>query len=164
MGVRRVCSLASYWSKLHNQLLDGQWCRTFDVFFDLRLTKCLTKQSRHRLFETPSRSLWRHCNDRSPLFAHDASKQMLSVYAVLGAVSLRLMTSQFQVIVNHKEKYQSVKCVFCGVWVQNFVWNFKGHLWNFTQDFEPIHRQICILRGVKNLTSYDILELWHLKS
>ena len=25
------------------------------------------------------------------------------------------------------------------------MWNFKGHLWNFTQNFEPIHRKICIL-------------------
>ena len=34
----------------------------FDVFFDLRLKKTLSKQSRRRLFEAPSRSLWRHCN------------------------------------------------------------------------------------------------------
>ena len=33
----------------------------FDVFFDL-LNKRLSKQSSHRWFETPSRSLWRHCN------------------------------------------------------------------------------------------------------
>ena len=25
------------------------------------------------------------------------------------------------------------------------MWNFKGHLWNFTQNFEPIHRKIYIL-------------------
>ena len=36
--------------------------RSFDVFFDLRLTKRLSKQSRHRWFETPLRLLWRHCN------------------------------------------------------------------------------------------------------
>ena len=36
--------------------------RSFDVFFDLRLNKRLSKQSRHRWFETPPRSLWRHCN------------------------------------------------------------------------------------------------------
>ena len=35
---------------------------SFDVFFDLRLNKRLSKQSRHRWFETPSRSLLRHCN------------------------------------------------------------------------------------------------------
>ena len=36
--------------------------RRFDVFFDLCLTKRLSKQSRCWWFETPSRSLWRHCN------------------------------------------------------------------------------------------------------
>ena len=32
------------------------------VFFDLRLNKRLSKQSRRRWFETPLRPLWRHCN------------------------------------------------------------------------------------------------------
>ena len=35
--------------------------RSFDVFFDLRLNKRLIRPSRRRWFETPSRSLWRHC-------------------------------------------------------------------------------------------------------
>ena len=36
----------------------------FGVFFDLRLNKRLSKQSWRRWFETHSRSLWRHCNDK----------------------------------------------------------------------------------------------------
>ena len=35
--------------------------QSFDVFFDA-LNKRLSKQSRCRWFETPWRSLWRHCN------------------------------------------------------------------------------------------------------
>ena len=35
---------------------------SFDVFFDLCLNKWLSKQSWGRWFETPSRSLWRHCH------------------------------------------------------------------------------------------------------
>ena len=35
----------------------------FDVFFDLRLNKQLSKHSGGRWFETPSRALWPHCND-----------------------------------------------------------------------------------------------------
>ena len=35
--------------------------RRFDVFFDLRLNKQLSKQSRRLWFEAPSRSVWRHC-------------------------------------------------------------------------------------------------------
>ena len=37
--------------------------RSFDAFFDLCLNKQLSKQWRRRWFETPSRSLWRHCSD-----------------------------------------------------------------------------------------------------
>ena len=37
--------------------------RNFDVFFDLRLNKRSSKQSRDWWFETPSFSLWRHCHE-----------------------------------------------------------------------------------------------------
>ena len=36
--------------------------RSFDVFFDLRLNKRLSKQPWGWWFKTPSWSLWRHCN------------------------------------------------------------------------------------------------------
>ena len=36
--------------------------QSFDVFFDLHLNKRLSNPSRRQWFETPSRSLWRHCN------------------------------------------------------------------------------------------------------
>ena len=39
--------------------------RSFDIFFDLRLNKRLSKQSRCRWFETSPRSLWRQCNESS---------------------------------------------------------------------------------------------------
>ena len=44
--------------------------RSFDVLFDLRLNKQLNKWSWGWWFETPSRSLWRHCNEDifSPLY------------------------------------------------------------------------------------------------
>ena len=37
--------------------------RSFDVFFDLRLNKRLSKQSRGWWFETLYHPLWRHCNE-----------------------------------------------------------------------------------------------------
>ena len=40
--------------------------RSFYVFFDLRLNKRLSKQSWGWWFETPSWSLWRHCNAMLP--------------------------------------------------------------------------------------------------
>ena len=39
--------------------------RSFDILFDLRLNKQLSKQSWGWWFETPSRPLWRHCNTLS---------------------------------------------------------------------------------------------------
>ena len=53
-----------------NSLVTGEFppqkpaTRSFDVFFDLRLNKLLSKLSRRRWFQTASRSLWRHCTDR----------------------------------------------------------------------------------------------------
>ena len=46
----------------------SQWPVTwsFDVFFDLQLYKQLSKQSWGWWFETPSHSLWRHCNEEEP--------------------------------------------------------------------------------------------------
>ena len=43
----------------------AQWpvTRNFDILFDLRLNKRLSKQSWGWWFETLSRPLWRHCND-----------------------------------------------------------------------------------------------------
>ena len=43
--------------------------RSFDVFFDLRPNKRLSKQSWGWWFETLSRSLWRHCNELSTQYS-----------------------------------------------------------------------------------------------
>ena len=47
--------------------------RCFDVFFDLCLNKRLSKQSWGWWFETPSRSLWRHCNVLSPFCTYSVN-------------------------------------------------------------------------------------------
>ena len=39
--------------------------RSFDVFFDLRVDQQWSNQWGRQWFETPSRSLWRHCSDLS---------------------------------------------------------------------------------------------------
>ena len=58
-----------YWTFVRgNSPLTGEFpsqrpvTRSFDVFFDLHLNKRLSKQSRCRWFETPSRLLFRQCN------------------------------------------------------------------------------------------------------
>ena len=48
----------------------GQWRGAFDVFFNLRLNKRLSKQSRGWLFETLSCPLWRHCNGSVAISNH----------------------------------------------------------------------------------------------
>ena len=55
-----------------NSLVTGEFfsqrpvMRSFDVFFDQCLNQRLSKQSRRWWFETPSCSLWCHCNDNDP--------------------------------------------------------------------------------------------------
>ena len=49
--------------------------RSFDVLFDLRLNKRLSKQSLGWWFETLSRPLWRHCN-----IIHNMSRNVVIFY------------------------------------------------------------------------------------
>ena len=44
--------------------------RSFGVFLDQRLNKRLSKQSRRRWFETPSRSIWRQCKEHTSYITH----------------------------------------------------------------------------------------------
>ena len=57
--------------------------RSFDVFFDMRLNKRLSKESWGWWFETPSCSLWRQCNVES--WAHKPFK--ISVLTHWGRVT-----------------------------------------------------------------------------
>ena len=53
--------------------------RSFDVFFDLRPNKRLSKQSWDWWFETPSWSLWRQCNEMSQVKRNSSSLTCLSI-------------------------------------------------------------------------------------
>ena len=53
--------------------------RSYDVFFDLRLNKPLSKQPWGWWFETSSWSLWRQCND----FTHIGISQMFTICSVI---------------------------------------------------------------------------------
>ena len=50
--------------------------RSFDVFFDLRLNKRLSKISWGWWFETPSHPLWRHCNGFSVQMSNNAKNRL----------------------------------------------------------------------------------------
>ena len=63
--------------------------RTFDVFFDLRLNKRLSKQPRGWWFETQSWSLWRHCNVTMRPGKHNRGPVMLvTIYGWLTRCSI----------------------------------------------------------------------------
>ena len=68
------------------------------------------------------------------------------------------VTKVYEVKMQRYRKPQT-KTLFCDVWVQNFVRNFKGALWNFTQNLKLMHRKIFFLRGLKSLTIYYILDI-----
>ena len=61
--------------------------RSFAIFLDLHLNKRLSKQSWCWWFETPSRSLWRHCNATRYLQLH-----FLAHYLYLDFNSLKFIT------------------------------------------------------------------------
>ena len=65
----------------------------FDVFFDMRLNKQLGKQSWGWWFQTPLRSLWRHCkNDIILDFYIDGLVQECSISSALAMGSLQSCT------------------------------------------------------------------------
>ena len=67
--------------------------RSFDVFFDLRLNKRLSKQSWGWWFETLSSPLWRHCNELSETqkacFLHTVANKNASPLRKLTRLSMR---------------------------------------------------------------------------
>ena len=44
-----------------------------------------------------------------------------------------------------------IKDLSFNVWVRYFVWNFKGTLWNSTQNISPIHWKIWLLYNIEIL-------------
>ena len=54
--------------------------RSFDVFFDLRPNKRLSKQRWGRWFETPSSPVWRHCNVMISLCQSETVSEKNTIY------------------------------------------------------------------------------------
>ena len=65
------------------------------------------------------------------------------------------MTSQFKYIVNNTQKYKSVKCIFCSVWVENFIWNFKGGI-------SDISHKILNSNTAKYFATCPMFDEWYL--
>ena len=81
--------------------------QSFDIFFSVRLNKRLSRPSRFWLFQTPSRSLWRHCNcipKHTPIGKLLISVTVLyrpNLLTFLWVISLELHGAIIWYIVNH---------------------------------------------------------------
>ena len=110
--------------------------RSFDVFFDLRLNKQWTKQSRRRSFETSLGSVWRHCNGKCFLQKSNilTGRNMLKITDDLHPVNSGRWTFREQ---NKWQIWAPVHyhwkgCVFITSckWPkpQNWMWKYLTHL------------------------------------
>ena len=80
--------------------------RSFDVFFDLRLNKWLSKQPRGWWFEMLSWSLWRHCNDNGNPHTWIDSLYIETSPRSYGVFMLKIMDSVL------KTKKRNIKTTF----------------------------------------------------
>ena len=89
--------------------------RNFDVFFDLRLNKRLSKQSSGWLYETPSRSLWRHCNDNITIHSQDfvVTFMVLNTCAVHWYCIIIVIMQRTGVTTSHTEMKRSWRWLPC---------------------------------------------------
>ena len=106
--------------------------RSFDVFFDLRPNEQLSKQSWGWWFETPSHSLWRHCNAvvHAMLYSitHRISRRFSSNVLFLSCLPRRFIQPRKI----HPLQYMNIPT----------LWNFVWALWLFYA-FD-IHRNIIV--------------------
>ena len=88
--------------------------RSFDVFFDLRLNERLSKQSWGWWFETPLRSLWRHCNG----FDNHRTAKTLTTVSESELVNFRAIECEDKASDTFVNKCPG--CSYVRVWL---VWN-----------------------------------------
>ena len=100
--------------------------QSFDVFFDLRMNKRLSKQSRRRWFDTPSRSLRRHYNQmviwcRTELLPtlggilHSSDPQISHLY-------LGVNTCQFSFILFESDVRHFIRIILTFHWKRRLAW------------------------------------------
>ena len=95
--------------------------QSFDVFFDLRLNKQLSKHSWGWWFETPSRPLWRHINVRKC----QNVVRMLSCHQR----SLIMHCHQGPVSISEKTSFRKISL---SLEAARFVFRIVRSLWNLT--------------------------------
>ena len=114
--------------------------RSFDVFFHLRLNKRLSKQPWGWWFETPSWSLWRHCNDILPLIGDGNSGEVCWNNIIYVHFTLKFHpTPRFPEVIfsfQYNKFYSVVQHIIC-VFEQN---DFSARNWPDNKNTDFIHR------------------------
>ena len=100
--------------------------RSFDVFFDLRLNKRLSKQSWGWWFETPSHPLWRHCNGKS-----NAGMRIIITFNISNS-------SSFPPIVSRRDQLRGVNKMADRQFADNFFKRILLTVWYIDSDFTPV--------------------------
>ena len=91
--------------------------RSFAVFFDLRLNKRLSK-SRHRWFETPSPSFWRHCNESREGVGRGMSPSSTSIFAFVWIISFYI---HYSFMLNLTHSMNENRVGGWGVWRDDMI-------------------------------------------
>ena len=123
--------------------------RSFDVFFDLRLNKRLSKQSWGWRFETLSHPLWRHFNVLSGMVS----------YTCVVSVCMLDKNHKYTVtfprnISSHKRNYSRVNPVLC---ICNYTYLIGSTVpWLLLASNNPLVSDCCLLTC--NKVNYPIID------
>ena len=136
--------------------------RSFNAFFDLRLNKRLSKQSRGWWFETLSCPLWRQRNVSAPKALRETHKrhtykfegEMLGVYWSGRLVSLLNITTVLWCLVNIDDG-DDATCVCCSVVIptksHHYYWCQK---WPLGNDQNLCNTSTAVWCGIGNTRNY----------
>ena len=105
--------------------------QSFDVFFDLRLNKRLSKQSWGWWFETPLRPIWRHCNVMCGHVAwtHTLGSEIKSVHSALDCMKHHVIIILHSPYPWATDLIVSSKYPVCNYWLHI---KKKSYLWRLT--------------------------------
>ena len=73
------------------------------------------------------------------------------VVVVVVKTACKLVKNAYELVNIGALKFSSTNYTSFNVWVTYSVWNFKGYLWNSTQNILPIHWMIRFLFNIENL-------------
>ena len=81
---------------IHQSLVNypykGQWRGALTFFFDVSMNTRISKRSRRWWFETPSRSLWRHCNDFGTATQTEVADHFITLQIIIGAILVAIIS------------------------------------------------------------------------